>query len=212
MTNISYNIKALMSASSINASELARRTGVAQPIIYRLSTGQNTNPKLGTICPISDYFMITVSQLIGEVPLPADPNYYRVDSNQRGWHRVPLISWDSAMDQSLEPSNVVNGTYISTDASVSAQAFALRVKSSAMEPLFPKGATVIVEPNRVPADRDFVITQLVSEKEARLKQVLIDGTDRYLKSINPELEEVQPKLMKPQDRILGVMVQVKVDY
>ncbi len=212
MINISYNMKSLMSSASINASELARRTGVAQPIIYRLSTGQNINPKLGTICPISDYFMISVSQLIGEVPLPTDPNYYRNEAGNRGWHRVPLISWDQAAQQSIEASHIINGTYVSTDANVSAEAFALQVKSSAMEPLFPKGATVVIEPNRVPADRDFVITQMQGEHESRLKQILVDGSDRYIKSINPELEDVHPKLMKAHDKILGVMVQVKVDY
>lgn len=212
MTNISYNLKTLMSSGAVNASELARRTGVAQPIIYRLSTGQNTNPKLGTVCPISDYFMVTVSQLIGEVPLPADPNYYRIDSNQRGWHRVPLITWQDALYRSTQPEKILNGTYVSTDANISSQAFALRVKGSAMDPLFPKGATIVVEPNRVPHDGDYIVVQLHNEHESRLKQILVDGTDRYLKSINPELEDVQPILMKAHDRILGVMVQVKVDY
>ncbi len=212
MTNISYNIKTLMSSAAINASELARRTGVAQPIIYRLSTGQNINPKLGTICPISDYFTVTVSQLIGEVPLPSDPNYYRTDNHQRGWHRVPLITWQDALFRSTQPEKIINGTYVSTDANVSAQAFALRVKGSAMEPLFPHGATVVVEPNRVPQDRDYVVVQMQAEHEARLKQILIDGKDRYLKSINPELEDIQPILLKAHDRILGVMMQVKVDY
>lgn len=49
MASFSLNLKTLMSLAKINASELARRTSITQPIINRLSTGQNTNPKLATL-------------------------------------------------------------------------------------------------------------------------------------------------------------------
>lgn len=62
MASFSLNLKTLMSLAQINASELARRTSITQPIIHRLSTGQNTNPKLPTIKPIARYFSVNVSQ------------------------------------------------------------------------------------------------------------------------------------------------------
>src|SRR3989338_4638201 len=96
MASLSTNLKTLMGLAKINASELARRTGIAQPIIHRLSTGQNTNPKLATIKPIASYFTVTVSQLIGENALPNDPTY-AVNMAQSGFNRVPLITWKDAI-------------------------------------------------------------------------------------------------------------------
>lgn len=215
MASLCSNLKALMSLAKINASELARRTGVAQPIIHRLSTGQNTNPKLATVKPISEYFMVTVSQLIGEESLPSDKSFYRVSSEHRGWNRVPLITWQdavawpNALNQYQESENSV---YVSTDANVSKLAYGLKIKGCAMEPIFPENTTVVVEPSRDPKDRDFVIVHLHNDPEARLKQVIMDGSDYYLKSLNPDLEEVRVTKMQPQDRFLGIMAQAKVDY
>lgn len=216
MASLSLNLKTLMSLSQINASELARRTGIAQPIIHRLSTGQNTNPKLATIKPIARYFMVSISQLIGEEPLPNDQSFLRIGSEHRsGWNRVPLISWKDAIkwpDALPTYQNSNNAVYISTDANVSKMAYSLVIKGCAMEPLLPQGSTIIVEPKRNPNNRDFVVVHLQGEEEARLKQIIIDGNDRYLKSLNPDLEEVKIGQLSSNDLFLGVMTQAKVDF
>ncbi len=215
MASLSSNLKTLMGLAKINASELARRTGVAQPIIHRLSTGQNTNPKLATVKPISEYFMVTVSQLIGEKTLPSDKSFYRVSSEHRGWNRVPMIEWQDTTEwpaslQRYQDSE--DSVYISTDANVSKLAYSLVIKGCAMEPMFPEGTIIVVEPEREPSDRDFVIVHLEGTSDARLKQVLLDGSDIYLKSLNPDLEEVKVNQLRDKDRILAVMVQAKMDY
>ncbi len=215
MASLSSNLKNLMGLAKINASELARRTGVAQPIIHRLSTGQNINPKLATVRPISEYFMVTVSQLIGEETLPSDKSFYRVSSEHRGWNRVPMIAWNDTLDwpaalQRYQDSE--ESIYISTDANVSKMAYALVIKGCAMEPMFPEGTIVVVEPGRKPNDRDFVVVHLGGTSEARLKQIIFDGSDIYLKSLNPDLEEIKVAQLQSEDKILAVMVQAKVDY
>lgn len=204
-----------MGLAKINASELARRTGVAQPIIHRLSTGQNVNPKLATVKPISEYFMVTVSQLIGEETLPSDKSFYKVSSEHRGWNRVPMIEWKDAIDwptplQRYQDSE--ESIYISTDANVSKMAYALVVRGCAMEPMFPENTIIVAEPGREPTDRDFVIVHLEGTGDARLKQILFDGSDIYLKSLNPDLEELKVNQLRETDKILAVMVQAKVDY
>lgn len=66
---LNHNLKQLMLSRGINGNQLAIKTGIAQPIIHRLLTGQNINPKLKTIRLIACYFNVTVSQLIGEEAL-----------------------------------------------------------------------------------------------------------------------------------------------
>lgn len=215
MPSLSSNLKSLMGLAKINASELARRTGVAQPIIHRLSTGQNTNPKLATVKPISEYFMITVSQLIGEENLPTDKSLYRVSSDHRGWTRVPLISWQDAADwpnmqQKYQDSE--ESIYISTDAKVNESSYALKIKGCAMEPVFPDGTTIVIDHKRDPQDRDFVVVHLEGDTSVRLKQLILDGSDCYLKSINPDIEDIKVARIKQDDVILGVMAQAKMDF
>ncbi len=215
MASLSSNVKTLMSLAQINASELARRTGIAQPIIHRLSTGQNTNPKLATVKPIARYFLVSVSQLIGEEPLPNDQSFLRVSSEHRGWNRVPMISWQDAVNWPVPLPHYENSNeaiYVSTDAPVSKLAYGLTIKGGAMEPLFPEGTTIVVEPKRKPANRDFVVVHMQGEAEARLKQVIMDGNDHYLKSLNPDLDDVKVARLDNADQFLGVMAQAKVDY
>lgn len=217
MASLSLNMKTLMSSARINASELARRTGIAQPIIHRLSTGQNVNPKLATIKPIARYFMVTVSQLIGEEPLPAgssDESPVHVSTQHKGWNQVPLISWEDALgwpERLADYQHSSDAEFVPTDANVSNMAYSLSIKGSNMEPLFPEGTKIIVEPNRQPQDRDFVIVRLKDTTEAQLKQVVIQGNNRYLKSLAPAEAQNQNQFGE-DDKFLGVMAQAKVDF
>lgn len=218
MASLSLNMKTLMSSAQINASELARRTGIAQPIIHRLSTGQNVNPKLATIKPIARYFMVTVSQLIGEESLPAgsdDQPTLRVNTEHKGWNQVPLISWEDALiwpERLAEYKNSSQVEFVPTDANVSSMAYSLRIQGSTMEPLFPEGTKIIIEPNRQPQDRNFVVVRLNGASEAQLKQVVVQGNLRYLKAFVPASENPQENLLSDGDKFLGVIAQVKVDY
>lgn len=65
MDNLASRLTALMQQQKLSSSELARLTGIAQPVIYRLMTGQTENPQILTIKPIADYFTINIDQLMG---------------------------------------------------------------------------------------------------------------------------------------------------
>lgn len=215
MASLSSNLKKLMSLTQINASELARRTGIAQPIIHRLSTGQNINPKLATIGPIARYFIVSISQLIGEEPLPNDQSFLRVNSEHRVWNRIPLISWQDTIRWPENLSyyqNSNDAVYIPTDINVSKLAYSLVIQGCTMGPLFLQGTTIVIEPTRKPQNKNFVVVYLASENEARLKQILIDGDDRFLKSLNSDSENIKMTQLNEADQFLGVMAQAKVNY
>jgi len=77
--NISDVLSFLMSDLGIKSAELARKTGVAQPVISRLMTGVTTNPQVLTIKPIADFFYVNLEQLLGMSPLDAQHHF---DSSQ----------------------------------------------------------------------------------------------------------------------------------
>ncbi len=67
--NLSDVLSFLMSKNRINSAELARKTGVAQPVVSRLMTGVTTNPQILTIKPIADFFGVNLEQLLGIKPI-----------------------------------------------------------------------------------------------------------------------------------------------
>src|SRR5439155_6774459 len=78
----------------INESELARRTGIGQPVVHRICSGETDNPKVATLSPIANFFAISISQLIGDEPLSTDriPGTFNPDA--QGWRQIPLLDWE----------------------------------------------------------------------------------------------------------------------
>jgi transcriptional regulator with XRE-family HTH domain len=69
MKKLSSILSHLMSQKGIKSAELARKTGIGQPIIYRLMTGETENPQISTLKPIADFFQIGFDELLGLAPL-----------------------------------------------------------------------------------------------------------------------------------------------
>lgn len=59
----------LMQRHEISEAGLARATGVTQPTIHRIVTGEIRDPRSGKLQPIASYFGISVAQLRGEEPI-----------------------------------------------------------------------------------------------------------------------------------------------
>lgn len=67
--SLSTILSHLMSENRITSAELARRTGIGQPVIYRIMTGSTDNPQVLTLKPIAEFFKISIDQLLGISPL-----------------------------------------------------------------------------------------------------------------------------------------------
>ena len=83
--------------------------------------------------------------------------------------------------------------------------FALRVDGDSMEPGFPHGCLVIVNPEAEAMPNDYVIA-MNGDNEATFKQLIKDGGDWYLKPRNPRYP------IKPLGtaRIIGVVCGINV--
>jgi len=117
--------------------------------------------------------------------------------------RVPLVSWVQAGDWAhaadlLSPGEAFE--WIDTTVTVQAHTFALRVTGDSMEPDFPAGMILVVEPEMDAQPGDFVIVKN-GDDEATFKQLVRDGADLYLKPLNPRYP------IKPlgRSKIVGVV-------
>lgn len=197
-TKLGKILSALMAKKGLHTSKLARYVGVPQPTIHRIATGNIANPHLSSLKPIADFFSITVDQLKGLDPIP------ELDQVQN----IPLLNWDQLDKNSRAQSKDL----IITDAKVAQNAFALTVKDASMEPIFPKGTVLIVDPMRQPKDRSYVIIKLTKKKEAIFRQLIINGDNSYLKPLSPDLENYKLLQLNKADSIIGIVVQARHNY
>ena len=78
-TLVAKNLEWLMADRKTNPYDLQRATGVPQPTIHRILTGESTDPRTKTLEPLAGYFGVSVADLRArDLAGPADE---RVESN-----------------------------------------------------------------------------------------------------------------------------------
>jgi len=209
MKTLSSNLKALMSELRINESELARRTGIGQPVVHRICSGETDNPKVGTLSPIANFFAVSISQLIGDEPLPTNRIPGTYNPGVQGWKQIPLLGWDQVVQwpQLTEHSQPLQT--ISADLELGQNAYGVTIKDTTMEPRFPEGTILVIDPSLDPNNRDFAIVHIEGQPLPSFKQILIDGHYIYLKPLNPDFKTI---LLDKPHKFLGVMVQSRMDF
>lgn len=208
MKYLRHILRNLMDELNLSESELARRTQVGQPVIHRILSGETDNPRVATLSLIANYFSISISQLIGDVPLPEHRLPGTHNPRLSTWSQVPLLTWEQAAEWPQQ-KNIQHPQMIATELAVGLNAFALTVKDTTMSPRFNEGMLLIVDPDQTVEDRDFAILLLDHQTHVVFKQILKDGADIYLKPLNPDFKTT---LLSPTSRIIGPVIQARTDF
>ena len=195
------NLIQLMRKTRKNMTDIHRQTGLPITTIQRVCKDTNANPTLASLIPIADFFSVSIAQLIGEEPLPD------AGSVHRHWRNIPLIEWSTAQFWPHIPFNNQPQNFIATELKISNHSYALIIHDDHHEG-FHRGSQLIVDPSLTSKHRDYVISQKKESSSASLKQVLLHEGDMYLKPTNPEFKTT---LMDDNYKILGVVVQVRMD-
>lgn len=212
LNDLSSVLNQLLAAKKIKPMELARQTNVPQPTIQRIVAGTTTKPHPSSLEPIAKYFSINMDQLLGLEPIPWLENIQK-RIQARG---IPLVDWSqvtSWLDTfRSNSSNKPDSNVVISDANVGKKAFGLVIKDSSMEPLFSIGTKIIIDPEKEVKDRCFVVAKLHESKEATFRQLIIDGSNYFLKPLSQELREMQITKLHSDDKICGILVQAKRDF
>jgi transcriptional regulator with XRE-family HTH domain len=151
------NLKLLIKKNGLNVLELARKTGIGQPFIHRIFSGETNDPKLSTVCTLADYFGITVNQLVGDAPLLEE----HFSGNLNAKKRIPVITWREA---AIWPNtNIKNNEAIFTDIYLTENLYVLRVKDDAMRPIFNKNTLLVIDVSKKPKDGNFAVIKLADQ-------------------------------------------------
>lgn len=206
----------LMKHSNINISQLSKNTGLANTTIKRMCTDPQCNPTITSLKKIAEFFGVTTNQLLGNEPLldNSSGHYYPQQDN---WTSIPIISlqqtlqWPNNIEEIRQPSNT---KHVKTDLDVNERVFAIFAEGEALEPKFGEGTILIIDPDRPPANKSYVLLLLPGKELPQFRQVFIDGPDIYIKLVNPALQNKDaPALLdKNNGRIIGVLIQAKSTY
>lgn len=199
MNRLSDVLKKLLSRSNLTVSDLSRHTGIVQPVIYRIATGETDNPKLSSLLPIANYFNVNLSQLIGEEPLEEENSHDALKNSV-----IPLLSWTNAHHyKEIVPQQEKNIMVMG----LSEFAFALIMPDTSMEPMFQRGSLLIFDPMVKPEDRSFALVKLSISESAVFRQLLIDVNQQYLKPLNPDFNLFKMRQLDKQDEIIASLVE-----
>lgn len=217
---VKENLKRLMLADDeISEGELSRKTGIPQSTIHRIVSGQIKESKPSTLKPLANYFGLTIAQLQGEEPIPLHRS-----SEQRSHERrylgtparlLPLITWEMAANW----ANLCKGYqhdptmgWVATNKEVGPHAFGLTIQGNSMTathgPSFEDGFEVVVDPDRKPMHRDFVVVKQATGS-AILRQLSIEGGAYDLFPLNPRYPVTS---LNTLDDICGVVCQLLATF
>ena len=196
--NLAKNIAFLLKHHQLTASTLARKTGIQQPVIHRIASGETTNPQIETLLPIAQYFGIHLEQLLGTLPLT---------THLPKMTTLPILSANQIINYLNKQATFDNSSLITTDITVSARAFAMTTSDNTMAPLFPRYTALIFDPNTPYHDHDFVLAQ--QNDTMVFRQLIYEGDKRYLKPLNQDFQ-IAP--LDKNDQILATLLQAKLTY
>ena len=199
-----------MEAQGLDQSAVARALNIEPQSVQQWLCGQ-TSPRGYRIRALAALFNVEPWELMGSAddPTPAVNNARKMPRGP-AIQAVPRISWVSAghfKEVEITPAN--QAEWDTPSEPMSPRAFSLRVEGDSMEPEFPQGCIIFVEPEAHAVHGDFVIVCLDATNQATFKQLVQDGAQRYLKPLNPRY----PIISIEQDaRICGVVREMRKAY
>jgi len=212
MTNsfleINTVLTCLIKKAHISEAELAREINIPRATINRLVSGRTPDPRASTLNAIAAYFNISVDQLIGKQPLLDNSQDIISTTNSL----IPIIELDEAFNwqqiiSGITPSN--HSDFIVIDQSTCQGKFAIRVTGESMWPQFQPNTVLIISTEKVTKNRDFVIAHLKKSNEVVFRQMIIDGSYKFLKAINSLFPTIT---FEADDNLIGTVIQTRINF
>ncbi|MDG2968409.1 LexA family transcriptional regulator [Pseudomonas extremaustralis] len=202
---IGERIAQRMQELGLSEGELGRRSGVPQPTIHRIVTNAVASPRHENIEKIAKALKVSSSWLwkggthidpnVEAEPFAASESNVEPGPKVKGY--VPLISWVQAGAwceitdvRTLDDAEI----WLPCAASHSTQSYALRVRGLSMfnqheRRSFRDGDIIFVDPAKDAENGSLVIAKLIDSQEATFKQLVMEGSRRFLKPLNPAWPE-----------------------
>lgn len=203
-TKIDGILSCLLNMHHITEAELGRRIKIPRTTISRLVSGRTPDPRVSTLKAIADYFNVSVDQLLGNQPLFNNNK----QSTIKNTTSLPIIDWNSSKDWRNVISQIKPDNHFDWVSDVVGH-FAIKIQGESMWPQFQKNMILIIDAEKELSDRSFVIAYIQKNNEVIFRQLITEGSYKFLKAINPIFPLVR---IGAKDKIIGVVIQTRNTY
>lgn len=194
MKKIGENIRDARIKKGLSQSQLGEKCGWGQGRISNYERGDR-EPKSGDVKIIAAALGLTAEQLmIGETSINSG-------NTPKGF--APLITWWQVPSYTKSPASIEPIESYPCPPSHSNKTFALAVEGESMWPEFIDGEIIFIDPEVEPRHGSCVIITI--NEQASFKQLIYDGTKKYLKSLNPNWPNPITE-MESDAKVQGVII------
>ncbi|HAT9143015.1 TPA: helix-turn-helix domain-containing protein [Legionella pneumophila subsp. pneumophila] len=208
---LSNNLQQLMRIhGNTSVSELARLTGIPQPTIHHILTGSTKNPRKKALEELSRFFSISVEQLIGQEPLPTIiPDGVKKDLQISA---IPIVDWNVLKKWPASKADIRDNQEILLNKTIANDSFALIIPDDSMLPRFQQNTLLIFDSGKTPKDRDFVIVHLSKDNKIDFNRLFYENNSFYLRHDLGDGNLQLTKLDPSHDRIIGVLIEERIQH
>ncbi|TAK74960.1 MAG: LexA family transcriptional regulator [Gammaproteobacteria bacterium] len=195
-------LQELIREKDLTVSELARQINIPQPTLQRIVSGNRSRPHQKTLESLAAFFNISIGQLRGLEPITWLKDNLLI-------RHLPIID----PIQALKWPNISEKDFkhIVIDKKVSDQSYAMQMPDASMEPLIPKNSILIIDPEKQPNYRSFVVVKIKNYKEILIRQLIKDANNLYVRPLSHDFEQFNMTVLTNEDSILGVIVEVRLN-
>lgn len=209
---IKDKLKQLLFEHDLTPTELARKVDLPQQTIQRIVKGKIGNPHPKTLNVLADYFGISTTQFKGDDPFLSAKDQTLKNNEEQPSQKIGVYSWDKLNDLVFTQIELQPKEKIFVGNAYSKKTFGVIMEDSSMTPFFPKDSILIIDPEKIPADRSYIIAYLHDVKKYLFRQLLSDGENFFLKALNSDLSTFPIRKLHTDDKICGELVESRQIY
>lgn len=120
---------------------------------------------------------------------------------------VPLISWVQAGAwgvESFAPEDAES--WLLCPSPHSKDTFALAVRGVSMQPKYPDGVVIYVDPAVEPQHGRNVIVKLAGQEQVVFRNLVVEGDKKFLQALNPDWPGPRLIPLSDEDQVKGVVI------
>ncbi len=202
-TSIQSKIKKARIKANLSISDFAELLKTTPNIVHNLETGA-TPLTLDWIERISKALNTSIQELAYGI------TQYENYEGSIFIRQIPVLSFDK-IEQWIETQFIENDTkWIGTTNKISLKSYALVINHDMMEPRFPSGSTVIVDPEAEIQNGDCVIAKTSPDSAPVFKKYIKEGEESFLKPLNTAypVSNVTDKELTFLGRAIQIMMKI----
>lgn len=188
------NIENLLKLHQIDIKNLSIQTGIPITSIVRMKNGHN--PNVSTVEPLLDFFRIDMDTLLYKDISHSD---YQEKKKMGDLICIPVVELKDA--KNIKSSNVLK--FIGAAGITNKNVFGISITTNILAPAFQNNSIVIIDPDLVPQESDYVLCCLDEDPNPVFRQIFMDGSLHFFKPINPGFGEMK---LYETFTILGIVI------